>query len=69
MEKQARAVTGVLAGLCLFLGPGAAGSSQVQPAVPGAIHKEAVMTTRASGNFDDHGLQRYKRKPDWIDDV
>ena len=52
MEKQARAVTGVLAGLCLFLGPGAAGSSQVQPAVPGAIHKEAVMTTRASGNFD-----------------
>jgi len=52
MKNLPRTVAGVIAGLCLTLGPGAVGHAQTHPAVPGAARKEAVMTTRASGTFD-----------------
>ncbi len=52
MKKRFRATTGVIAGLSLFLSACAAGSVRAPSPVPGAVHKETVVTTRASGTFE-----------------
>jgi len=52
MKKRFRATTGVIAGLSLFLSACAAGSVRAPSPVPGAVHKETVVTTHATGTFE-----------------
>ena len=52
MDIRIRAVSGFVAGIWLSLGIGSSACAQAPAHVPGAVRKEAVVKTRASGTFE-----------------
>lgn len=52
MKNQSRAGVGVIVRIFLFVGFDSLAYTQTHAPVPGAVQKEAIMTTHASGSFD-----------------
>ena len=52
MQSRFRAAAGVVASILLCLRGDSSANAQAQSPVPGAVQKEALVTTRASGTFE-----------------
>jgi hypothetical protein len=52
MKHRPGAIAGAIAGVCLSLGLGPAGSAATHSPVPGAVQKEAIVEKSASGTFE-----------------